>query len=1321
VNRPNLQFADASFSIVLGDSLPDLLRDETLPDLFRAGAKDHLDSTALLFQNTSLTYSELDRWSDSVASYLSTKGIGRGASVGVWWPRSLELHVIILGIAKAGAAYVPLDYEMPADRVMGVLAEVKALGCFTPQLIELGCPVLTAPPFEKNATSSKLPTGPEPDDWAYVLYTSGSTGKPKGIPITHRQICHLVRSEQSILKIRADDRVYQGFSVSFDMWCEETWISYLAGATLWVADATVAKSIDELSETLRQNRITILHAVPSLLAVLEDRIPTLRLVNAGGEACTLPVLERWADPRRQFFNTYGPTETTVTASIAALKRGDTITIGRPLPNYGMAVVDEQLNPVPRGQAGELVITGPGVGQGYVNRPELSREKFVAKPEGLNSMPGDRLYRSGDAATMMENGDITIQGRFDDQIKLRGYRIELGEIETQLHRLPGVSAAAVTLKKDAQGNEHLVGYLVWGGEKPLPEAEIRAKLSSELPLYMIPSFFLPLSKLPRLTSGKIDRKSLPVPEALLSIQAETSGEAIDPKAPLADRALALLRKVLRNPSVNPNQDFFSDLGGHSLLAAEWVSRLRKEGGVECASIKDVYSHRPISALLKAWEEKSETRSAAKEFRPVPLYRYLFCAVAQLCALFWIYGLFAAQIFLPYLGYYYVLQETSSHAWGFVAALVSFCFLPPLFTGLMIAVKWLFIGKMKEGDYPLWGSYYFRWWFVKTMQKLTPTEYINGTPLYPRYFRMQGVKIADDAQLSELQIGAEDLVTIGKDVSISSAVVIDNAVVEEGMLKLRRVHIGDHAYIGTASVIAGDSRIEDWGELKDLSHLPSGQVIKTGEVWGGSPASYQTTKKSEELPQPLPVSPATRRKYTRFYLLLLLFFPFTVLLPLLPSIVILNALDNAAPDYDFTYLVLTPLIALSYVGLFALESIIVTRLLQKKLKPGTYPIYSRVYAKKWFTDQMMTLALFVLHPVFATVYASPLYRALGAKVGKNAEISTASQVTHRLLDVGDGAFIADLVTLGEDDVRGQRLTISPTSIGKNSFVGNSGLIPQGYQLPSDTLIGVLSVPPTSEQLASSDAKNWFGSPSIPLPRRQESQAFPEHLTLRPSKKRRFIRALIEAIRIIAPSAAVMSFSVLFIAYAHDLVIDESWSALLLWFPLYYLFFVGIPSFLVTFLFKWILVGRYKSCQTPMWTWKVWCSEAITSTYEALTVPFFLEYLRGTAFLPWALRLLGVRIGKRVWLNTADVTEYDMVEIGDDTALNNECGPQTHLFEDRVMKIGPVKVGARCSIGARSVVLYNSQIGDGVHLEPLSLVMKGEDLPPMSNWGGSPVKSA
>lgn len=762
-------------SILTGEFRPDFLLHETLANVFKTTAAAYPNAIALIFHDHPITYKQLDLWSDTVALELIKKGFGNGQRIGVWLPRGVELHVAILGILKAGAAYVPMDIELPQERVITVLTECAAIACFTNASLEISISLLHVIK-QKDALLpvAYTPVGSK-DNEAYILYTSGSTGKPKGIPISQRQICHWLRAEQSLLQINTTDIVYQGFSVSFDMWCEETWISYLAGATLIIADATEAKAIDELPDLLKKNNVTVLHAVPSLLAVMDEHIPSIRLINAGGEACTAAVLKKWSKPGLIFFNSYGPTETTVTASMIRLHAGDTITIGKPLPNYNFVVLDENKNIVPRGTQGELGITGPGVGEGYVHLPELTEQKFITKPATLSDLPGEKIYLTGDAAIIQPAGTVELQGRLDDQVKLRGYRIELGEIENQLSKQAHVLAAAVALKKDSNGMEELVGYVQFDNAGIFDETIVREALAKVVPVYMVPAIVMQLKELPRLTSGKINRKALPVPEALLTGTSASNDEPINREGTLEEKVTVLLKKVFPNKTVTPSMDFFTDLGGHSLLAATFVSRLRKEANVTQVSLKDVYQHRPIQALINYWEatEKTKTAAAAKEkFQSVSFFKYLMCWIAQSISLLIIFGLFGGQVFFPYLGYYYTQQETTSHTYAVMVAFLLFCLIPPLLVILSIILKWLVIGKVKEGDYPLWGSYYFKWWFVSTIQELVQIQFLSGTPLYPRYLRLCGMKVSKDAQISSIKIGAADLITIGKDVSISSNVVLNN---------------------------------------------------------------------------------------------------------------------------------------------------------------------------------------------------------------------------------------------------------------------------------------------------------------------------------------------------------------------------------------------------------------------------------------------------------------------------------------------------------------------------------------------------------------------
>lgn len=1300
-------------SLIMGKIAPEFIKDETLPELLTPTFNRHKDKTAFIFGEKKLTYQELDSWSNAIAAQLQNEGVKSGDCVGIWYPRSIELPVAILGILKAGASYVPLDREMPEDRIKKVFTDINVKTYFSDTNAHIHCEPLSISPQPEN-TVDALSIKISPDNWAYVLFTSGSTGNPKGIPISHRNICHLIRSEEDFLQIQDTDIVYQGFSVSFDMWCEEVWISLFSGATIWISDALTVKAIDELSDVLTKNKITILHAVPSILAII-DEVPSIRLINTGGEACTKQVQEKWAKPYRTFINSYGPTETTVSSNMAILNREQELTIGRPLPNYHLAVVDENMNIVPRGERGEMIISGPGVSKGYFNLPELTEQKFLHNP--FEDLPGDTIYKTGDAVVIRENGFIDFQGRIDDQIKLRGYRIELGEIESRLNQLAHVSSAAVAVKEDSNEQGQLVGYTVMNNEEAFDENEMRKELAKFLAPYMVPISIVKMKEMPRMPSGKIDRKRLPIPE---SFTAHESSEeiTIDKNASVEDKLLQVLQWVFPGKEIHLNQDFFTDLGGHSLLAATLVSHLRQKAGIPYASLKDIYENRPIASYAECLKNKQEETKEQEPFQRVSTLQYYLCNVAQTVSLLVVFSLLSLQIFFPYLSYYYFQDNGYGTSFALLSAILLYTLIPPVYSIIILLTKWLVIGKIKEGDYPLWGWYYFRWWLWKTVKRLMPSEFIVETPLYPKYLKLLGVKVHPSAQLSLLPIAAEDLVTIDENVNTSSGCSIDNASVENGFLKIRKVHIKAHAYLGSSAIVCGDTVIEEFGELQDLSCLNEGEKIGYGEIWNGSPAEKLRVKEGKELETPTLSSASKRNRFAFIYLCSLFFFPLLIVLPLAPTLYTLYYLDERAADYSFSYLWQAPILSTVYILLFILIVSMISRILQYKMKPGIYPVYSFTYYRKWMKDQIFNLSLIVVHPLFASIYISKFYRMMGAKVGKNSEISTASDVSHHLLEIGEGSFIADAVILGEHDVRNEKLILAKTKIGNNSFVGNSGLIPQGYELGDNMLIGVLSKAPTEEQLENSTEKDWFGSPPIGLPTRQKSDVFKDSLTFNPPLRLKIARGLVEGIRIILPQTVVIICSVLYIAYTSKYM-EGKIHHLLLFSPFYYLVIVALPSFFFTVLLKWIFVGKYKKTEMPMYSVKVWLSEGITTLYEALPVQFFLDFLRGTMWLPFFMRFLGVKIGKKVWLNTTDITEYDMVTIGDEAMLNEDCGPQTHLFEDRIMKIGSVKIGKQTTINSRTIILYDTEIGDHVNVDALSLVMKGEVLSDETSWYGSPVR--
>jgi amino acid adenylation domain-containing protein len=413
-------FNDSKHSILFGLNQTDLIRDEILADIFEATAERLPNQTALIFGESKLSYRELNVLADLVASNLISHGVIPGQIIGLWLPRSIELLVMQLAIAKTGAAWLPFDADTPAERIAICLNDAKAYGLISCDALIQHLSGHNAKLLDVETILSpsigelKRRTGTLPEHPAYVIYTSGSTGKPKGILVNQGSICHFLRSENSQLGVTSADLVYQGFSVAFDMSFEEIWISYLVGATLWIAPKELATDAESLPDALFEKKVTVLHAVPTLLALFNRSLPSLRIINLGGEACPESLVNKWATKERKMFNTYGPTETTVSASLAQLYANEAVTIGLPLPNYNLLVVDPDpsvsLRLLDRGDTGELCISGLGVAIGYLGRPDLTAEKFLDNPFATG-IHDQRLYRTGDLARIDNAGRVQWTGAF----------------------------------------------------------------------------------------------------------------------------------------------------------------------------------------------------------------------------------------------------------------------------------------------------------------------------------------------------------------------------------------------------------------------------------------------------------------------------------------------------------------------------------------------------------------------------------------------------------------------------------------------------------------------------------------------------------------------------------------------------------------------------------------------------------------------------------------------------------------------------------------------------------------------------------------------
>jgi non-ribosomal peptide synthetase-like protein len=1331
--------------VLYGPTQPELLRDEILADLLEASARRTPNKPALVFGDRSLSYGELDRLAGLACARLIAAGVRPGQMLGLWLPRGIDLLVMQAAIAKAGAAWLPVDEDTPVERLQVCMDDAQAVGvvscdAFADRLASLAQPVFVAERLlAAPGDGEVLATRGEvlPDVPAYVIYTSGSTGKPKGILITQRSICHFLRSENEVLGIRHEDRVYQGFSVAFDMSFEEIWISYLVGATLWIGPKETAGDPEALPRLLAANGVTVLHAVPTLLALFAEDVPSLRLINLGGEMCPDAVVERYSKPGRQMFNTYGPTEATVSASLARLEPGRQITIGKPLPNYGLLVISAEADAapgaalalLPRGATGELCITGPGLSSGYLGRPDLTADKFVANPWASGEHDA-RLYRTGDLARIEPDGEVVCLGRTDDQVKIRGFRVELGEIEALLAQQPRVGTTAVLLRRD-DGIDRLVAYLVPAAgtdADAIAPKLLRQALAERLPPYMVPSRFEYLAVMPRLTSGKIDRKALKatplsIPSALDAAESDVA------ETPAEEALFAALAGLFPGQAIRRELDFFSDLGGHSFFAARLASTLRADPRFAHVTVRDIYQQRKIGLIAAALGEAAGDAVMEQDWETPSTAKRWACGLAQLAAVPALVTLRMAQWLAPFFTYHFMTGDPGDSVVRAVAASIAVFLLATLMEFVLaVGGKWLVAGRLKPGSYPLWGVTYYRWWLADRLVEAAPSYLLAGSSLYNWWLRALGAKVGRDVIVGSMTLRAPDLLTVGDNVSVGNAVNFENARVERGRLLLGTIRLDDESCVASYAVLEGNTHVGRAGHLEGQTALPDGASVPDGRVWGGSPARDVGAFDPSGLPPRPRVSRARLAGEALFFAVGMVLVATLFFMPVFPSFVLIDWFDEHDKLHWLQgssvwiqlarYFVLAFPASAVLIVLTALVSAAIRWGVLPRLEPGRSPVHSKIYCAKWMVSHIQESSLNVLHGIYATVFAPFWYRLLGAKVGRDAEISTALGVVPDMLTLGDETFIADAVMLGDEQIDGGWMTMQPTVVSHRSFVGNGSYIPDGTVLPECVLVGVHTHAPANERMHSGDT--WLGSPPIHLPAREQVAGYPEHLTYRPSPLRRLGRALVEAFRIVAPHAVVIAVGYTVVLDLMPLAGAGQWRTVVGDLALIGLAY-GVGNYLVVAALKWLLVGRYRKKAAPMWTPFVWLSEGVTNLYEGIAVPNFMRYLRGTPWLPLAFNLLGCRIGRGVYMDTTDITEFDCVKIGDYSELNALTCPQTHLFEDRVMKIDHVDIGERVYMGPRSAVLYSARVGDNARLGPLTLVMKGEHIPAATSWAGCPAALA
>jgi amino acid adenylation domain-containing protein len=589
---------------------------------FEERAEQLPGAVALNYQGRQMTYGELNRRANRLAHYLRKLGAGPETLVGLCLERSLETVIGLLGVLKAGAAYLPLDPVYPAERLSFMLEDAAVTILLTQQSLAGALPSSAARivcmDLEReqiDGESAENPaTGVLPENLAYVIYTSGSTGVPKGVQIRHDAVCNVIKASVEGFGIGQGKRVLQLASLSFDASVLEIFTALLSGATLHLVNREMAVAGPALARFIRRERIGVMALPPSLLDAIPDGdYPNLGVIIVGGEACSAETYARWSVGRR-FFNAYAPTETTIyTAVLECLgdyEQGPPL--GRPIAGTEIYILDKQRQIVPHRVTGEIYLGGAGLARGYLNRPDITAERFVPHP--FSTEPGARLYKTGDMARYLEDGNIEFVGRVDGQVKIRGFRIELGEIEAALSRHERVRECVVVARDDDAGEKRLVGYIVDGEGEPLSTGELREHLKHQLPEYMIPTAFIMLDELPLTHNGKVARESLPAPD---HARPELDSVYVAPQTEVEKLIADVWQDVLKIERVGTHDNFF-DLGGHSLLVVQVQRRLQETFNQELP-ITEMFKYPTISALSNRlyqerdahhWSEKSQSRAATR---------------------------------------------------------------------------------------------------------------------------------------------------------------------------------------------------------------------------------------------------------------------------------------------------------------------------------------------------------------------------------------------------------------------------------------------------------------------------------------------------------------------------------------------------------------------------------------------------------------------------------------------------------------------------------------------------------------------------------------
>ncbi|MFD9893752.1 Pls/PosA family non-ribosomal peptide synthetase [Amycolatopsis sp. NPDC059027] len=1280
-----------------------------------------------------LTFAELDERANRLGRHLLAQGVLAGDRIGLLFDQPVQTYVAMLAVLKINAGYVPLDTAFPDDRLAYIARDagvrmVLTLSALRDRFergsVDLVCvdedePQLAARPGGRLSRAEK---GEPADELCYIIYTSGSTGRPKGVPIDHGSICNFVRVASEVYGIESGDRMYQGMTIAFDFSVEEIWVPLLSGATLVPKPSGASLIGYDLYEFLRDNDITAMCCVPTLLATLDEDLPALRFLLVSGEACPEDLIARWHRPGRRFLNVYGPTEATVTATWAVVRPDQPVTIGVPLPTYSVVILDpDEPRALAAGELGEIGIAGIGLATGYLNRPDLTERAFVPDFLGIERNPSGRIYRTGDLGRITADGEIEYHGRTDTQVKIRGYRIELTEIESVLLRVPGIAQAVVDTYEPEPGTVELVAYYSLRRDASTVDTEeIRRLLRERLPAYMVPAYFEQLDLIPMTPSDKADRKNLPAPTGRRTVAAPDDHVA---PATETERQLAqAFAEVLRLDEVSVTGHFFDDYSANSLLLARFCTRVRDIDGLAPPSMKDVYLHPTVRSLADTLSAAPPVTPAVQATATAEPYRagtvrYVLCGLFQLLV-FLAYAA-AAGVVLER-GFDWItaapgLVETYLRIVGFGLAGFAFMVIVP------ILAKWLLVGRWKPGEITVWGPGYLRFWTVRTLTRFNPLVMFAGSPLYSFYLRALGAKIGKGAViLSHNPPVCTDLLTVGAGAVIRKDTFFTGYRVEGGRIRTGRVSIGDDAFVGEHSILDIDTVIGDDAQLGHASSLHSGHAVPDGESWHGSPAQPSTVDYRA-------LATGRTGAFRRFLFCagqLLTVLLFTIPLLLAGTDLVVQVVYPAGrPDFGswaFWSRQLAGSAALYFGGLLASLVLVLTvpRLLTLFLKPDrVYPLYGLRYSFQR-TIARLTNVRTLTYLFGDSSYIVHYLRALGYGLSKVEQTGSnfGVEVKHEtpfLSTVGAGTMVSDGLSFMNADFSGSSFRLRRTAVAPKAFLGNNIVYPPDSRVGENCLLATKVLVPLDGPVRENTG--LLGSPAFEIPRSVRRDGDFDHLKTGDTLRRGLAAKLRHNTVTLLCYLLVQWLNFLGVVLIGVVTgsLHSRFGALATGAEIVLTLFFSV-SFLV--LAERAISGfrslRPRFCS--IYDRRFWRHER----FWKLSAGRYLALFNGTPFKNTLWRLLGVRIGRRVFDDGCAIPEKSLLTIGDDCSLNAGSVIQCHSLEDGTFKSDHIVLGAGCTVGTGAFVHYGVSMGDGTVIDADAFLMKGSEPPPGSRWRGNPA---